>query len=863
MICDGNTVRSVMLSSAQMSSFRHKQSLHPSERFSDLSRVIHLLEDPISSSLTERHIFILKKMVKRCQRGFLLRDLADVFKIINICAEKVTEHPHYAKILCDLLQICSLPFLKEKSSDEKNYASVVTDCLSQMGYLMRVPVPEVRHQICSSIIAFYCHEKAKAGSDGVCPTRAEYRGQMVERSGLAETLVMSLALMEKQLSIKLRLLQTLQIMSRTSEVNCTVMLKAQAAQKICFHMSERDPSGQILFRSSEILWNLLENACREEVTAQLSNMNCIMSLKEAFLQQLVSGSSHYDQQLRNDLLVLTSLIAANQNAPFIESGFVKHLSLLVTFPELKSHNPLVRNLKLSFNHEDFEMKKLLLNVIVVLSKDLPALQSFKESRVMLALMLLIKPRSCGVQSSRRSWTSSQQEELQLQALATLSTLAPLMRDDYMTCQANTCLLLLLDWCLQEDSFSGRGHSFHGTSGHGGKKAQMRYCMRVLRCVASLSDELLNQDLCDQGAIGQLVGVLRWFTAGQNTDDAVCLEIQIDTMFILSVLCVGDTHRKELFGSDGVDLLLQYLSLDSAMLFSGLGHNKLLLATIDCVWSCVVGCFSTEDVFVERHGVHLLLQLLQSSSRPIFGVLMGTLLELCENPQSIVHVLKWCGERDVTAPQLLLQLWRREEDETAVKRDQWGVITDVKHPIVSQHQYASSSSHAVSDVSENMRANIYCMFCKLGFEQLSGLNAEDDITLHIIHRYLDFKVCEVWAEVSSDLCDEGVTLISSDDEALKNIRQMSEDTAEHVCSIQQNILQRKQHDELQQERHMYTEISLTHKQRELAAASWRNYVARTSNYSILKEFQRLQEEWSTSGPDEALEEPLKQESPQNP
>lgn len=67
---------------------------------------------------------------------------------------------------------------------------------------------------------------------------------------------------------------------------------------------------------------------------------------------------------------------------------------------------------------------------------------------MLALMLLIKPRPRDVHGSRRSWTSSQQEELQLQALATLSTLAPLMLDDYIMCQANTCLLLLLDWCLQ-------------------------------------------------------------------------------------------------------------------------------------------------------------------------------------------------------------------------------------------------------------------------------------------------------------------------------------------------------------------------------------------------------------------------------
>lgn len=75
-------------------------------------------------------------------------------------------------------------------------------------------------------------------------------------------------------------------------------------------------------------------------------------------------------------------------------------------------------------------------------------QLFREGRVMLGLMLLIKPRSPEPRS-RCSWTPGQQEELQLQALACLSSLAPLMLDDYMTCQGNTLLLLLLDWCLQE------------------------------------------------------------------------------------------------------------------------------------------------------------------------------------------------------------------------------------------------------------------------------------------------------------------------------------------------------------------------------------------------------------------------------
>lgn len=54
-----------------------------------------------------------------------------------------------------------------------------------------------------------------------------------------------------------------------------------------------------------------------------------------------------------------------------------------------------------------------------------------------------------------------------------------------------------------DSFLGQAQGFHGSRGR--RKAQMRYCMRLIRCMASLSNSLINQDLCDQGAISQLHG----------------------------------------------------------------------------------------------------------------------------------------------------------------------------------------------------------------------------------------------------------------------------------------------------------------------------------------------------------------------
>lgn len=54
------------------------------------------------------------------------------------------------------------------------------------------------------------------------------------------------------------------------------MLNARGAEMICLHMNEVDPSGQVLLQSSEVLWNLLERGSRDEVTAQLSSMECIV-----------------------------------------------------------------------------------------------------------------------------------------------------------------------------------------------------------------------------------------------------------------------------------------------------------------------------------------------------------------------------------------------------------------------------------------------------------------------------------------------------------------------------------------------------------------------------------------------------------
>lgn len=54
------------------------------------------------------------------------------------------------------------------------------------------------------------------------------------------------------------------------------MLNGGAAQRICSRlMDTSDPTGQLLFRSVDILWNLLTQGDSDTVAQQLNNLDCV------------------------------------------------------------------------------------------------------------------------------------------------------------------------------------------------------------------------------------------------------------------------------------------------------------------------------------------------------------------------------------------------------------------------------------------------------------------------------------------------------------------------------------------------------------------------------------------------------------
>ncbi|NWZ65424.1 CFA69 protein, partial [Acrocephalus arundinaceus] len=786
----------------------------------------------------------LKKVVKHFENGLPIKNVAQITEILNLCAEKMNEQEAFTEPLCELIKLFGLPFQKKKSSDEGTYSVEVSQSIAQLGYLMRVPSSQVKIQICKSIVSFYNMELPGKLLSGYQPTSADYKIRRAEEGGLAESLVLSLALVENQLTEKLWILKALQHLSTSGE-SCGQMVKAQAASRLCLYLNGADPSGQLVLRSSDILWNLLENAPKEEVVNQLRSLECVHALKEVFLDLLTRGFRHCDHQLRNDLLVIATLLAENSAVPMIESGFAKLLIVLATFPEVKLPNPLVKGFKLTYSYEDFEMKKLLFNIIRILSKDPSAAQLLSENHVMPALLYYVKRNQ---NSGFPDWSATQHEELQLHAIAVLASVAPVLVDKYLSCQGNTLLLVFLEWCIGQDPFFGRGNSFHGTGGRGNKLAQMRYSLRVLRSVVALYNDAVSINLCDQGAISQLLDILKYAAdKSKEKEGTILLEIQADILFILSVLCENDVHRKELFSCEGIDILIPFFKMDPRKLYSGLGHNCLLLSALDCLWSCVIGCCIAEDCFIEKQGIFLLLDLLALKEKNLCNIILGILVEFSDNPKTTLHMSIWRGKRDQTAANLLIQLWRQEELDLGVRRDQNGMIVDTKRPIVTSFQKqqkvipvpASCPSFAIMEISESIRAKVYSLFCKLGFENLPGLSAKDFVTLAIIQHYIDFKVGEVWSEICAELKEE-FRPVTPDEKTLKLISKASENTGKTVVYLQNEVLGRQLRHEIQEEEKTYKEIKATHTQSELINKSWENFLTRTSNFEALKRAKRLQE-----------------------
>ncbi|CAF3352412.1 unnamed protein product [Rotaria sp. Silwood1] len=732
---------------------------------------------------------------------------------------------------------CSKPFLLDKATDAEIYSSALISFYADFGYLLRIQNKRIQQCILEtlykSIQSTNKSSIAEDNYDGLRPTPINYLLRTQCNSDLCETLVKALSMVENELSLRIDIIKLLQIYSSKSS-NCVArMLTHDCINRLVSRMNEPDPSGELLFRTIDLLWNLLEYGTDEQICDQLNSRVTISLLKEAFFGQITQSHGQYHRQLR--IFRFFSQV--------IETGFAKQLLLFASYPELRSNSPLVKNFKLTTCDEDFEFKKLLFNTVVILNRNPMMHELVINSRIILAFLSYIEPlpRKKDPQRNTFEWKISQFEDLQLHALVTLSILLPYSLNEYFEYGVGTRLLVFYEWTINNEEYKSEGNSFFAKGGRNNKRSQLKYIFRLFRSLVSTKDERIYIDLCDQGIIPSIAGYLRIMTQQTSIHiDHVDLDIICDGLFILSCLGELDVHRKEIFGSEGIEMLIQILSIECPYVCGGLGYHRLLVAAIDCVWCCVVGSVINEDEFIQKQGVFALLDLIETNPKSLQNIILGCVLDLTENTKCLHFIMAWQGRKQEYITHVLCELWRDEERETYVTRTDKGVISDHTKPLMGLLQQSVpltslkrfEPSRSVLDLIDNMRSKIYGFFCKLGFSELPGLHEEDYITICIIENFLDFKMGEIWQEIITELDMEGVKLIAHDNEATDTILRATEERALAVVATQNYILEQYHKYDLQIEKEFYNELIKNHAFQEKRLEQWKSFVARTSKYPLL-------------------------------
>ena len=120
----------------------------------------------------------------------LLKDLSDLSKLLLVCAKKLYTNPDYCEALCRLIELCGLPFLKEKASDENTYAPQVIEVLTILGELVCMDSEPVRAEVARAVAAFSTEQSNQALMEGIlilCISYVKRTACTVVHSGIFST----------------------------------------------------------------------------------------------------------------------------------------------------------------------------------------------------------------------------------------------------------------------------------------------------------------------------------------------------------------------------------------------------------------------------------------------------------------------------------------------------------------------------------------------------------------------------------------------------------------------------------------------------------------------------------------------------
>jgi hypothetical protein len=314
---------------------------------------------------------------------------------------------------------------------------------------------------------------------------------------------------------------------------------------------------------------------------------------------------------------------------------------------------------------------------------------------------------------------------------------------------------VLEWMRVNESMNPH------TAGYDCKEYE-KLCTRLLHSLLTLLHSLQTTPVIRKRS-------LPFFPSGiQILKTGLEYQTLLTTLLLFSTMCGNPKSNKVEFlglgGVEGVLYHLQGLREQGGYRVPYLTTQErftYLWALVECIWGCIVGHPPSEEEFITKGGIDLLLGLLHSlvdlDAVDCKTHILGCILDLLENPKTIRHVIQWQQNQD-TISKLLLRMWDREGPETG---------------------------DTLRSLSSTNRSKMYSLLSKLGFPR-DGLCTQELVQMESVSKYLDMKIKSMWEENIQWFQTSGVRPVSPDLYTLDQITKTNQEKCQHVLQRQEEL-----------------------------------------------------------------------------
>ena len=762
-----------------------------------LAALVQLLNDPASAHQYDQQVVEVGILLRQFPNGFSVgAALEGIPQVILFFTECLLSDPNahvqaLVPALCDLLEQCAIPLVCTTLDDQRRQPEALASLLEAVAGALFVSSGNIRASACMAlrqIVAFVrqvCYDDLNPPPPApvhkllrlqtVCftsrviqPLLATWK-VIIQQAPSADLKPMRTPVavaneeddpptysmdIHSATSISAAentiLLKCVLELSHYAEV-CNLMRDFAACELLVDNLRIIPGGDRRVAICIEILWNFLAfdpQAC----AAELCSVESIQRLFEVFVSTLSFGYKLKERELRNDIIVILSLISQCDTSHALLGPFTELLLELScgnerggvgsTFIQPKFHY--------STHAQELQLKVLAWNFICQLTLVSADLGHLALTWGFVDVLLCYVDVHCELPAVVQ-WSTVQLLSLQEASLRVLGTLALLGHEYFVRTSGPRTLREYIDECPDRPLRDA-----------------------AVTVIARLATTNARVEVISSGGISLALNLL----AESGSNDHLLVEC---LCMVADLVGHRLEHQHSFLGNDGVRTIVPFLAYNPKI--HSETRSAVVFSAVRAVWSCIVGSEPGEQQLIRYNGIDALIEIVEQMSIETGKFTLSVLSDLLRTPNACHEFRDWRSRKTGnSACQMMISLWNSIHcSPLGFNNVSLGSIElqerdeDTRTP-PSSRQESEDPPVVVAPLVENhaLKLKLYSCMSRVGFVGHKELSPLDQSVLLSMEHFETHLQDGMWTAVQDALLNAQVEPISADAKKLKKMQDTAQE-----------------------------------------------------------------------------------------